>query len=47
LVDAIGKGTFRIDTLTVPLADVESIWDFPQAPGLRTVFVPRPTGASS
>jgi NADPH:quinone reductase-like Zn-dependent oxidoreductase len=40
LVEAIGMGIFRIETRTVPLADVESTWVTPEAPGLRTVFVP-------
>jgi NADPH:quinone reductase-like Zn-dependent oxidoreductase len=40
LVEAIGRGTFRIDARTVPLADVESTWGSPETPGLRTVFVP-------
>jgi NADPH:quinone reductase-like Zn-dependent oxidoreductase len=40
LVSEIAAGSISINTVTVPLSDVESAWSAPQAPGVRTVFLP-------
>jgi len=40
LVDEIEAGTLAVGTRTFPLADVETIWSAPDAPGVRTVLVP-------
>lgn len=40
LVDAIGEGRISVHTRTARLADVESVWSEPEAPGIRTVLVP-------
>lgn len=40
LVDAIGEGRISVQTRTARLADVESVWSEPEAPGIRTVLVP-------
>jgi NADPH:quinone reductase-like Zn-dependent oxidoreductase len=40
LVDEVGAGTIRVDTLSVPLADVEATWNAPEIPGQRSVFIP-------
>jgi NADPH:quinone reductase-like Zn-dependent oxidoreductase len=40
LVDEIDAGTIAVTTRTVPLAEVEQAWLEPEAPGVRTVFVP-------
>ncbi len=40
LIDEIDQGTVAIDARPVPLADVESVWGAPEAPGSRTVLVP-------
>jgi NADPH2:quinone reductase len=36
----VAGGQLRVDTKTVPLADVESIWQRKDLPGCRLVFVP-------
>jgi hypothetical protein len=38
LADQISKGTFAVDPLATPLADVESAWSAPGAPRQRIVF---------
>ncbi len=38
LADRISAGTFAVDPLPTPLADVESAWSAPAAPGQRVVF---------
>jgi NADPH:quinone reductase-like Zn-dependent oxidoreductase len=40
LVDEIGAGTIAVRPNPVPLAEVESAWSRPEAPGTRTVLVP-------
>jgi hypothetical protein len=40
LVDEIDAGTIAVKTKTLPLADVETIWDQADVPGERTVLVP-------
>jgi NADPH:quinone reductase-like Zn-dependent oxidoreductase len=40
LVDQIAAGTIRINVRSAPLSEVESTWTAPEAPGVRTVFVP-------
>jgi NADPH:quinone reductase-like Zn-dependent oxidoreductase len=40
LVDEIAAGTIAVHANAVPLADVESAWARPEAPGTRTVLVP-------
>jgi NADPH:quinone reductase-like Zn-dependent oxidoreductase len=40
LIDEISTGGLAVETRTVPLADVESAWTAPEAPGARTVLVP-------
>jgi NADPH:quinone reductase-like Zn-dependent oxidoreductase len=40
LVDEIDAGTIAVKPNTVPLADVEAIWNRPDPPGERTVLVP-------
>lgn len=40
LVEAIGDGRIFVQTRTARLADVESVWSEPEAPGIRTVLVP-------
>jgi NADPH:quinone reductase-like Zn-dependent oxidoreductase len=40
LVDEIDAGTIAVHPNAVPLADVESAWSRPDAPGTRTVLVP-------
>jgi NADPH:quinone reductase-like Zn-dependent oxidoreductase len=40
LVEQIAAGTIRIKTRSMPLADVEAIWNAPEVPGVRTVLVP-------
>lgn len=40
LVEAIGDGRIAVQTRTARLADVESVWSEPEAPGIRTVLVP-------
>jgi NADPH:quinone reductase-like Zn-dependent oxidoreductase len=40
LVEELDRGTFRLDTVTRPLADVESVWLEPGLSSRRLVFVP-------
>jgi NADPH:quinone reductase-like Zn-dependent oxidoreductase len=40
LVDEIDAGTIAVHPETVPLAEVESAWSRPEAPGTRTVLMP-------
>ncbi len=40
LAAAIGAGAFTVDAAPVPLAQVESAWTAPAAPGSRVVFTP-------
>jgi len=40
LVEEIDAGSIEVNARPVPLADVEVIWDAPEAPGTRTVLVP-------
>ena len=40
LVDEIDAGTIAVHPNPVPLAEVESAWSRPEAPGTRTVLVP-------
>jgi NADPH:quinone reductase-like Zn-dependent oxidoreductase len=40
LVDEIDAGTIAVHPNAIPLADVESAWSRPDAPGTRTVLVP-------
>jgi NADPH:quinone reductase-like Zn-dependent oxidoreductase len=40
LVDEIDAGTIVVHPDAVPLAEVESAWSRPEAPGTRTVLVP-------
>ena len=40
LIEEIGAGTIGINVVPVPLADVEAIWDAPDAPGVRIVLNP-------
>lgn len=39
LVEEIDAGRLAVDVRTVPLADVETVWTQPEAPGVRTVLV--------
>jgi NADPH:quinone reductase-like Zn-dependent oxidoreductase len=40
LIEEIGAGTLRMEARPVPLADVEAIWEVPDASGTRIVLVP-------
>ena len=40
LVDEIESGGIAVTAQAVPLADVESAWNAPEVPGVRTVLVP-------
>jgi NADPH:quinone reductase-like Zn-dependent oxidoreductase len=40
LVDEIDEGAIKVRTNAQPLADVESVWQLAEAPGVRTVLVP-------
>lgn len=40
LAEHVSAGTFAVDPLATPLADVESAWERATAPGQRIVFVP-------
>ena len=40
LIEEIDAGTLEVSARPVPLADVEAIWDVPDAPGERVVLVP-------
>ncbi len=40
LVEQIGAGVIEVDARGVPLADVETAWNAPEAPGVRTVLIP-------
>lgn len=42
LVNEIATGTLTVDPLPIPLAQVESAWNAPIAPGKRLVFLPTP-----
>jgi hypothetical protein len=39
-IDAIGSGTLKVASRTVPLRDVESVWMRPDVSGQRSVIVP-------
>jgi hypothetical protein len=41
LAKEIARGTFTVNPVPVPLADVESAWTTPSAPGERVVIVPQ------
>jgi hypothetical protein len=41
LIDEIGAGTIGINVRPVPPAEVEAIWDVPDAPGVRIVVNPQ------
>jgi NADPH:quinone reductase-like Zn-dependent oxidoreductase len=43
LAAEISTGTYTIDAVATPLAQVESAWNAPLAPGQRIVFVPTRT----
>ncbi len=40
LIEEIDAGTLEVEARPLPLADVETIWNVPDAPGVRTVFIP-------
>jgi NADPH:quinone reductase-like Zn-dependent oxidoreductase len=40
LIDQISAGTIGISPRPAPLSDVEATWSAPDAPGVRTVFIP-------
>jgi hypothetical protein len=40
LVEEIDAGTIDVNPSSVPLADVEAIWNTPEAAGVRTVLIP-------
>lgn len=40
LIDEIDNGGIAVTTHSAPLADVETVWTAPEAPGVRTVLVP-------
>jgi NADPH:quinone reductase-like Zn-dependent oxidoreductase len=40
LVAEIHAGTITVNARTAPLAEVESVWSAPEAPGTRTVLIP-------
>ena len=40
LIEEIDAGRLEVTTRPVPLADVESVWNVPDAPGVRVVLVP-------
>ncbi|MET7573329.1 hypothetical protein ABZT04_33260 [Streptomyces sp. NPDC005492] len=40
LIDEIEHGGLAVTADPVPLADVETAWNAPDAPGVRTVLVP-------
>jgi NADPH:quinone reductase-like Zn-dependent oxidoreductase len=40
LVEEISRGTITVNARAVPLADVETAWNAPGPPGLRTVLIP-------
>jgi NADPH:quinone reductase-like Zn-dependent oxidoreductase len=40
LIEEIDAGTLEVTARPVPLAEVESVWDVPDAPGVRVVLVP-------
>jgi NADPH:quinone reductase-like Zn-dependent oxidoreductase len=40
LVDEIDAGTIKVEVRTVPLSDVESAWNAPETPGVRTALIP-------
>jgi NADPH:quinone reductase-like Zn-dependent oxidoreductase len=40
LIDEIDAGRLEVKARSVPLANVEAIWDTPEVPGVRTVLIP-------
>jgi NADPH:quinone reductase-like Zn-dependent oxidoreductase len=40
LIDKVVAGSFALETITAPLADVESVWIRPESPSVRTVLLP-------
>jgi NADPH:quinone reductase-like Zn-dependent oxidoreductase len=40
LIEEIDNGGIGVTARTAPLADVETVWTAPEAPGVRTVLVP-------
>jgi len=40
LIEQIAAGNISIETITAPLADIESLWTRPENPGRRTVVLP-------
>jgi NADPH:quinone reductase-like Zn-dependent oxidoreductase len=40
LVAEIASGAIGVNAVTAPLADVEAVWQRPEVPGARTVFIP-------
>ena len=40
LIEEIDAGRLEVTARPVPLADVESVWNVPDAPGVRVVLVP-------
>jgi hypothetical protein len=40
LIDEIEGGGLAVTARPAPLAEVETVWSAPEAPGERTVFVP-------
>jgi hypothetical protein len=40
LIEEIDAGRLQVEARPVPLADVETIWGVPDAPGIRVVLVP-------
>ncbi|HXW80351.1 MAG TPA: zinc-binding alcohol dehydrogenase family protein [Acidimicrobiales bacterium] len=40
LIEEIDAGGLEVNARAVPLAEVESIWDAPPTPGVRTVLIP-------
>jgi hypothetical protein len=42
LADEIDRGGIAVTARALPLADVETIWNAPEEPGVRTVLVTSP-----
>jgi NADPH:quinone reductase-like Zn-dependent oxidoreductase len=40
LIEEIDAGTLEVEARPLPLADVETIWNVPDAPGVRIVLIP-------
>ena len=40
LIDEIDNGSIAVTARPAPLADVETVWNEPEVPGVRTVLVP-------